>query len=249
VTADRPAGRGRLGTLALPPGVEVGWQQDAACKDTPDPEVFFPGKGEDAEAAKRVCAGCPVMGECLEFALATMRAADRDHGVYGGLIPAERARLRGGGPVLVRAPRLDSRAQAVIGRRLASRVGVAAAARALGVTAEALTDAWQRRRLLSPLSQRPPRQAGERLYGDRVVAEQALALAGKVGVRRAAAALGVTHGVLYRAWQRHGLDRPAHPPRQRPAVFQRAAAGSPTAGRRRRRSGNGREEVGDRDRR
>ena len=241
MTADR-SGTGRLGNLVLPAGVEVSWQQDAACKDTPDPDVFFPGKGEDAEAAKQVCAGCPVIGDCLEFALATMRAGDRDHGVYGGLTPAERARLRGG-PVLVRSPRLDSRAQAVIGRRLASRVGVAAAARALGVTPEALTDAWQRRRLLSPPARRPPRQAAERLYGDRVVAEQALELASQVGIRRAAAALGVTHGVLYRAWQHHGVGRPAREPRQRHAALG-AAAGPPAGGRRRGRGGDGREEVG-----
>jgi hypothetical protein len=245
VTAERPTRAGRLGNLVLPPGVQVGWQQDAACKDVPDPEVFFPGKGEDAEAAKQVCAGCPVIGECLEFALATMPATERDHGVYGGLTPAERARLRGG-PVLHRAQRLDSRAQAVIGRRLASRVGVAAAAHVLGVTVEALTDAWQRRRLLSPPSRRAPRQAGERLYGDRVVAEQALELASQVGVCRAATALGVTHGVLYRAWQHHGLDRPAQQPRQRPAAL-RAAADPPADGRRRSRGGDGREEVGDRD--
>jgi WhiB family redox-sensing transcriptional regulator len=243
VTADRPAGTGRLGNLVLPPGVEVGWQQDAACKDAPDPDVFFPGKGEDAEAAKRVCASCPVLGECLEFALATMRAPERDHGVYGGLTPAERARLRGG-PVLVRAHRLDSRPQAIIGRRIASQLGMVAAARALGVTPQALTDAWQRRQLLAPLARRSPRQAAERLYGDRVVAEQAMALAGQVGVKRAAAALGVTHGVLYRAWQHHRLDRPAHLPRQRPA--------DRTAGRQRgqrSRAGRTQEEVGDRDRR
>jgi WhiB family redox-sensing transcriptional regulator len=242
VTANR-TGTGRLGNLVLPPGVEVGWQQDAACKDTPDPDVFFPGKGEHGEAAKRVCAGCPVIGECLEFALATMRAPERDHGVYGGLTPAERARLRGG-PVPMRAHRLDSRAQAVIGRRLASQVGVAAAARALGVTKEALTDAWHRRRLLSPPSRRPARQASERLYGDRVVAEQAMELAGRVGVKRAAAALGVTHGVLYRAWRHHGLDRPAHEVGQRPAASLRAAAGPPPVGRRRSRGGDGRQEVG-----
>jgi WhiB family redox-sensing transcriptional regulator len=242
VTAERP-GTGRLGNLVLPPGVEVGWQQDAVCKDTPDPDVFFPGKGEDAEAAKRICAGCPVIGDCLEFALATMRAAERDHGVYGGLTPAERTRVRGG-PVLHRAPRLDSRAQAVIGRRLASQLGVAAAARVLGVTPEALTDAWHRRRLLSPPSRRAPRQAAERLYGDRVVAEQAMALASQLGVKRAAAALGVTHGVLYRAWQHHGLDRPVHQPPQRPThrTGGRDRAESP-------RTRREREEVGDRDRR
>jgi hypothetical protein len=248
VTADR-SGPGRLSSLVLPAGVEVDWQQEAACKDVPDPDVFFPGKGEDAEAAKQVCAGCPVLGECLEFALATMRAAERDHGVYGGLTPAERARLRGG-PVLVRAPRLDSRAQAAIGHRLAARVGLDSAARALGVTSEALADAWQRRGRLWPPS-RPSRQpsVGERLYRERAWAEQALALASQLGIRRAGFLLGVTHGVLYRAWQHHGLDRPAHHSRQRPATPLRAAAGPPTEGRRRSRGGDGREEVGDRDRR
>jgi len=244
VTADR-SGTGRLGTLVLPPGVEVGWQQDAACKDVPDPDVFFPGKGEDGETAKQICAGCPVLGECLAFALATMRAPERDHGVYGGLTPTERARLRGG-PVLVRAPRLDTQVQAVIGHRLANRIGLDSAARALGVTPEALADAWQRRGHLSQ-----PSQPGvdERLYQDRAWAEQALALASQLGIRRAAFVLGVTHGVLYRAWQHHGLDRPAHQPRQRPATPLRAAAGPPADGRRRSRGGNGREEVGDRDRR
>jgi WhiB family redox-sensing transcriptional regulator len=248
VTADR-SGAGRLSSLVLPAGVEVDWQQEAACKDVPDPDVFFPGKGEDAEAAKQVCAGCPVLGECLEFALATMRAAERDHGVYGGLTPAERARLRGG-PVLVRAPRLDSRAQAAIGHRLAARVGRDSAARALGVTSEALADAWQRRGRLWPPS-RPSRQpsVGERLYRERAWAEQALALASQLGIRRAGFLLGVTHGVLYRAWQHHGLDRPAHHSRQRPATPLRAAAGPPTEGRRRSRGGDGREEVGDHDRR
>src|SRR5207249_227860 len=100
---------------------------------------------------------------------------------------------------------------------------------------------WQRRRLLSPPSRRPARQAGERLYGDRVVAEQALALASQVGVKRAAAALGVTHGVLYRAWQHHGLDRPIRTSHQRPAAL-RAAAGPPAGARRRSRGGEGREE-------
>jgi WhiB family transcriptional regulator, redox-sensing transcriptional regulator len=242
VTADRP-GTGRLGNLVLPPGVEVGWQQDAACKDTPDPDVFFPGKTDSGAAAKQVCAGCPVIGDCLEFALQTMPAAERDHGVYGGLTPTERARLRGG-PVLVRAHRLDSRAQAVIGRRLASQLGVAAAARTLGVTPTALTDAWQRRRLLELPARRSPRQAAERLYGDRVVAEQALELASQVGVKRAAAALGVTHGVLYRAWQHHGVDRPARQSRQRPS--NRAGERGRTQ---RPRAGQEWEEVGDRDRR
>jgi WhiB family transcriptional regulator, redox-sensing transcriptional regulator len=256
VTANRP-GTGRLAGLMLPPGVEVRWQHDAACKDAPDPDVFFPGKTASAEAAKQVCAGCPVIGDCLEFALATMPAPDRDHGVYGGLTPAERARLAGG-PLLIRAHRLDSRAQAVIGRRLATRLGLDAAARALGVTLQALTDAWRRHGLAPTPSRQSPQQASEwlyrerryrnQLYHDRTVAEQALQLARQIGMKQAATTLGVTHGVLYRAWQHHGLDRPAHQPRQRPADL-RAAVGPPVAARRRSRGGDGREEVGDRDRR
>jgi WhiB family redox-sensing transcriptional regulator len=241
---------GRLASLVLPPGVETRWQHNAACREAPDPEVFFPGKSDSGEAAKQVCAGCPVIGDCLDFALATMPAADRDHGVYGGLTPAERARLRGG-PALVRGHRLDSKAQAVIGRKLASQVGVAAAARALGVTPKALTDAWQRRGLATLPSQRAPRQAGERLDGDRVVAEQALQQASLVDVGRTAATLGVTPEVLQRAWQRHGLDRPALKSPQRPAGPPATATLRESARRRTRRSRDGREreEGGDRERR
>jgi WhiB family transcriptional regulator, redox-sensing transcriptional regulator len=243
VTARHPAGTGRLHKLVLPAGVATGWQYDAACQDAPDPDAFFPGKGEDDEAAKQVCAGCPVTSQCLEFALQTMPHPSMDFGVYGGLTPTERARLRGG-PLLVRGHRLDSRAQAVIGRKLASRVGVAAAARALGVTPQALTDAWQRRGLAWLPTRHAPREAGERLYRDRVVAEQALELARTVGVTRAAARLGVSHGVLYRAWHRHGLDRPAMP-RQR-AADRTGATGRAGRGR----DGRSRRgEVGDRERR
>jgi transposase-like protein len=118
---------------------------------------------------------------------------------------------------------------------------VAAAARALGVTPKALTDAWQRRGLATLPSQRAPRRAGERLDRDRVVAEQALQLASQVGLGRAAATLGVTPGVLHRAWQRHGLDRPARKSRQRPAAPPATAADGTGARGRTRRSRNGRE--------
>jgi WhiB family redox-sensing transcriptional regulator len=242
VTAEHPTGTGRHRRLLLPSGVATRWQFDAACQDTPDPDTFFPGKDDDGEAVKRVCASCPVTSECLDFALATMPHPNMDFGVYGGLTPTERARLRGG-PLLVRAHRLDSRAQAVIGRKLASQVGVAAAARALGVTPAALTDAWQRRGLTSLPTRHAPREAGQRLYRDRVVAQQALELARTVGVTRAAARLGVSHGVLYRAWRHHGLDRPATP-RQRATD---RAGGSRRAGRRGR-DGRRRGEVGDRER-
>lgn len=45
------------------------WQLQGACR-TCDPGVnFFPGPGQDAWPAKRVCAACPVAQPCLDYAL------------------------------------------------------------------------------------------------------------------------------------------------------------------------------------
>lgn len=71
-----------------------GWRDRAACLGV-DPELFFPvadtGPAHVAqvEAAKAVCAGCPVVAECLAEALA--RIPD---GIAGGLTAAERRALR-----------------------------------------------------------------------------------------------------------------------------------------------------------
>jgi hypothetical protein len=64
------------------------WRVDARCAQT-DPEIFYPDKGGNTNDAKRVCAGCPVRANCLEYAL------DRDerYGVWGGLSRKERERL------------------------------------------------------------------------------------------------------------------------------------------------------------
>ena len=73
---------------ALTPGDE-GWRLDALCAET-DPEAFFPEKGGSTREAKRVCTGCDVRAECLEFALAN----DERFGIWGGLSERERRRLR-----------------------------------------------------------------------------------------------------------------------------------------------------------
>jgi WhiB family transcriptional regulator, redox-sensing transcriptional regulator len=65
------------------------WRLDALCAET-DPEAFFPEKGGSTRDAKRVCTGCPVRAECLEFALAN----DERFGIWGGLSERERRRLR-----------------------------------------------------------------------------------------------------------------------------------------------------------
>jgi WhiB family redox-sensing transcriptional regulator len=67
------------------------WYDQAACLDPDvDPEIFFPGDGERAEPAKRICQGCPVMDECRDWALAN----DERFGVWGGLSERERRRVK-----------------------------------------------------------------------------------------------------------------------------------------------------------
>ncbi|GEL16956.1 hypothetical protein PA7_07930 [Pseudonocardia asaccharolytica DSM 44247 = NBRC 16224] len=68
---------------------EQDWQEQALCAQT-DPEAFFPEKGGSTREAKRICAGCEVRAECLEYAL----AQDERFGIWGGLSERERRRLR-----------------------------------------------------------------------------------------------------------------------------------------------------------
>ena len=70
-------------------GLDESWRQDALCAET-DPEAFFPEKGGSTREAKRVCIGCSVRMECLEFAL----AGDERFGIWGGLSERERRRVR-----------------------------------------------------------------------------------------------------------------------------------------------------------
>jgi WhiB family redox-sensing transcriptional regulator len=65
------------------------WRQEALCAET-DPEAFFPEKGGSTRDAKRVCTGCAVRVECLEYAL----SSDERFGIWGGLSERERRRLR-----------------------------------------------------------------------------------------------------------------------------------------------------------
>ncbi|MCF6744498.1 WhiB family transcriptional regulator [Blastococcus sp. KM273128] len=74
---------------AVPAESDDSWRIDALCAET-DPEAFFPEKGGSTRDAKRVCTGCPVRAECLEFALAN----DERFGIWGGLSERERRRVR-----------------------------------------------------------------------------------------------------------------------------------------------------------
>ena len=70
---------------------EEGWQERALCAQT-DPEAFFPEKGGSTREAKRICSGCEVKAECLDYAL----GHDERFGIWGGLSERERRRLRRG---------------------------------------------------------------------------------------------------------------------------------------------------------
>ena len=65
------------------------WQEKALCAQT-DPEAFFPEKGGSTREAKRICEGCEVRSECLDYALAN----DERFGIWGGLSERERRKLR-----------------------------------------------------------------------------------------------------------------------------------------------------------
>jgi hypothetical protein len=73
--------------------------RNARCADGRlDPDAWFPlsaepGKArQEAAAAIAVCTACRVRGQCLEFSLQHWDIGQ--HGVWGGLVAADRAKLR-----------------------------------------------------------------------------------------------------------------------------------------------------------
>jgi WhiB family redox-sensing transcriptional regulator len=87
-----------LGLVDLPvaPSHSTDWQEHAACRFE-DTGLFFPMEGDEPShielrysLAKRICALCPVRQPCLDFAL----ALDERFGIWGGLTPHQRAKLR-----------------------------------------------------------------------------------------------------------------------------------------------------------
>lgn len=78
----------------LPPAED--WRAHAVCRTANDPELWFPvGENttawQNAAAAKATCYGCPVIDQCLRWALDNRE----DVGIWGGLDEAERRRLHG----------------------------------------------------------------------------------------------------------------------------------------------------------
>jgi WhiB family transcriptional regulator, redox-sensing transcriptional regulator len=107
---------------------ELSWQDRALCAQT-DPEAFFPEKGGSTREAKKVCRGCDVRAECLEYALET----DQRFGIWGALSERERRQLK-----RETDPQPTSRGADVARyRELAAKgLEVAAIAERMGVTRE-----------------------------------------------------------------------------------------------------------------
>jgi WhiB family redox-sensing transcriptional regulator len=67
--------------------VDTSWMVVGICRQYP-PDTFFPKDGVGVERAIRICKECPVLQQCLEYALDNRM----DHGVWGGQSERERRR-------------------------------------------------------------------------------------------------------------------------------------------------------------
>lgn len=79
--------------------MDTEWMSEGNCRNEP-PSRFFPSDGVGVDAARQLCATCPVKSMCLEYALRNKI----DHGVWGGTSERERRRI-------LRQRRLDAGAR------------------------------------------------------------------------------------------------------------------------------------------
>jgi WhiB family redox-sensing transcriptional regulator len=64
------------------------WMATGLCREHP-PATFFPSDGVGVDRARKICAECPVLETCLEYALQHRI----EHGVWGGASERERRRI------------------------------------------------------------------------------------------------------------------------------------------------------------
>lgn len=64
------------------------WRLDAACIDQAD--LFFIDRGGSPNPAKRLCGECPVIDQCLDYALTSSLRL----GIWGGLTERERRKVK-----------------------------------------------------------------------------------------------------------------------------------------------------------
>ena len=93
--ANRFARYRRSGRLAEPPPpppqpreadfdfAALPWMSVAACRSA-SPDLFFAEDPRGQAAALEVCKACPVLAECLDYAITT-----NSEGIWGGLLPSQ----------------------------------------------------------------------------------------------------------------------------------------------------------------
>jgi WhiB family transcriptional regulator, redox-sensing transcriptional regulator len=84
--------RGRKGDHAMShettEDTATAWMSGGNCRNYP-PAVFFPSDGVGVDRARKICTDCPVLDQCLEYALEERI----EHGVWGGCSERERRRI------------------------------------------------------------------------------------------------------------------------------------------------------------
>lgn len=67
------------------------WMQQGACRDSPDPDMWFePERTKRAAEARSICRSCPVQSECLSFG--SLPGPNAEYGIFGALGPKARGR-------------------------------------------------------------------------------------------------------------------------------------------------------------
>ena len=74
--------------VAQPVAEDEPWSALAVCKQL-DPEDFFPEKGVPTQLQRKICLGCEVVDQCLQYAL----DHDEQFGIWGGKSERERRRM------------------------------------------------------------------------------------------------------------------------------------------------------------
>lgn len=75
--------------------IRPSWRNDAACRNVPDPTIFFQGRGEDSRHVLAMyCSQCPAHAKaaCLEVGL--VNSTTHDAGIYGGTSAKQRRQIR-----------------------------------------------------------------------------------------------------------------------------------------------------------
>jgi WhiB family redox-sensing transcriptional regulator len=216
----------------LPRGVTLDLEvlRHAACGEE-NLELFYPEPGDRAaeQAAKAICAACPVREACLDMAL----ASGDQHAVLGGTTPAERIPLRRQRQVIHAREKAAERATAAtgidpsdirgpVGRsmrahlfgdasatvrawELCKTAGTSHVAALIGVHVTDLHAALAHWGLEVPNLHKPAE-----LMHDPVKAREAFALVEQVGWVKAAREVGVARRTLRAAFAQWGMGEPVH---------------------------------------